>query len=133
MVNAQAIQKVAFPILLRPERDSNPRMVVLQTTALPLRHLAIKLSYHLPARQSLSDGGVTRLFNLFYHQVKFFQFSRAFQCHGLFQKQFSATALYSLFSLIDIANGPRIFQECLKLYPRLQKVPLRGIPRSGTF
>lgn len=26
----------------RPERESNPRMAVLQTAAFPLRHLAIK-------------------------------------------------------------------------------------------
>lgn len=26
-------------VTLRPERESNPRIVVLQTTALPLRHL----------------------------------------------------------------------------------------------
>lgn len=42
---------------LRPERESNPRMAVLQTAALPLRHPAVDLFYHHSVMTYLLQAG----------------------------------------------------------------------------
>ena|SRR3989344_3853840 len=56
-------QKKTLRVFWRLGRDSNPRIAVLQTAALPLRHRAIL--YQLLARLALGVGGATEPWNLY--------------------------------------------------------------------